>query len=165
LFAGEKIQSGVALRLPPRAKVPFALRGLLRSRMKDTEHSLASLGVILVALHFIISAVHGAAHSNLHIDLNTWQKVYVLVVITALPLVSAFALWRHTRGGFALLLLSMLGSLIFGGYFHFIASGADNVASLGSHTWSVPFQFTAVLLALTEGGGVLTAILGLWRKQ
>jgi hypothetical protein len=133
--------------------------------MKDTEHSLTSLGVILVALHFIISAVHGAAHSNLHIDLNTWQKVYVLVVITALPLVSGFALWRRAPSGFPLLLFSMLGALVFGGYFHFIASGADNVASLGSHNWSTPFQWTAILLALTEGGGVLTAILGLWRKQ
>jgi hypothetical protein len=126
---------------------------------------LANLGVILVVLHFIISAVHGTAHSNLHIDLNTWQKVYVLVVITAVPLVSGFLLWRRARGGFLLLLFSMLGSLIFGAYYHFIASGADNVSSLGSHTWSAPFQLTAILLALTEAAGVLTAVLGLWRKQ
>jgi hypothetical protein len=132
--------------------------------MKDTKHSLASLGVILVALHFIISVVHGAAHSNLHIDLNTWQKVYVLVVITALPLISGFALWRRAPSGFPLLLFSMLGALIFGGYFHFIASGADNVASLGSHTWSTPFQFTAVLLALTETAGVLVGAAGVLRR-
>lgn len=133
--------------------------------MRHAQYSLASLSVILVALHFIVSMVHGAAHLNLHIDLNTWQTVYVLVVITASPLVSGFLLWRRARSGFLLLLLSMLGSLIFGGYYHFIATGADNVSSLGSHTWSAPFQVTAVLLAITEAAGLLTAVLGLLRKQ
>ena len=128
--------------------------------MKKTRYSLASLGVILVALHFIVSVVHGAAHLNLHIDLNTWQTVYVLVVITALPLVSGFLLWRRARSGFLLLLVSMLGSLFFGGYYHFIAAGADNVSSLGSHAWSAPFQLTAVLLAATEAAGVLTGAAG-----
>jgi len=133
--------------------------------MRNAQYSLASLGVLLVALHFVVSAVHGAAHLNLHIDLNTWQTVYVLVVITALPLVSGFLLWRHARNGFFLLLFSMLGSLIFGGYYHFIATGADNVSSLGAHAWSAPFQLTAVLLAVTEAAGALTALLGLVRKQ
>jgi hypothetical protein len=133
--------------------------------MRKAQYSLAVLGVILVALHFVVSAVHGAAHLNLHIDLNTWQTVYILVVITALPLVSGFLLWRHARNGFLLLLFSMLGSLIFGGYYHFIATGADNVSSLGLHAWSAPFQLTAVLLAVTEAAGVLTAVFGLLKKQ
>lgn len=128
--------------------------------MRKARYSLTSLGVILVALHFILSTVHGAAHLDLHIDLNTWQTVYVLVVITALPLVSGFLLWRRARSGFLLLLFSMLGSLFFGGYYHFIAAGADNVSSLGSHGWSAPFQLTAVLLAATEAAGVLTGVAG-----
>ena len=123
--------------------------------MRPAQYSPASLGVILVALHFIVSVAHGAAHLDLHIDLNTWQTVYVLAVITASPLVS----------GFLLLLLSMLGSLIFGGYYHFIATGADNVSALGIHAWSVPFQITAALLALTEAAGALIGVLGLLRKQ
>jgi hypothetical protein len=126
---------------------------------------LANLGVTIVALHFIISMVHGAAHLDLHINLEAWQKVYVLVVISALPLVSGFLLWRRACGGFLLLLLSMLGSLVFGGYYHFIATGVDNVASLGLHAWSAPFQLTAGLLAITEAAGVLTAVLGLLRRQ
>jgi hypothetical protein len=125
---------------------------------------IASLGVLLVVLHFIVSAVHGAAHLNLRIDLETWQMVYVLVVITALPLVSGFLLWRRMRVGFVLLLFSMLGSLIFGGYYHFIAAGADNVSSLGSHAWAAPFQVTAVLLAATEAAGVLTGAAGLLKR-
>lgn len=132
--------------------------------MRHTQYSLARLGVILVALHFIVSAVHGAGHLNLHIDLNTWQTVYVLAVITVLPMVSGFLLWRRARGGFLLLLFSMMGALIFGGYYHFLASGADNVSSLGSHTWSAPFQVTAVLLAVTEAAGVLTGAAGALKR-
>ena len=133
--------------------------------MRKAQPSLASLGVIVVALHFIVSVVHGAAHLDLHIGLKTWQTIYVLLVISALPLVSGFLLWRRARSGFRLLLFSMLGSLVFGGYYHFIATGADNVTSLGLHAWTAPFQVTAVLLALTETAGVLTAVLGLLRKQ
>src|SRR6266849_3777792 len=124
----------------------FALRGgkglnVLRTLAdKDVRAPIERLGVILVALHFVVSVVHGAAHLDLHIDLKTWQTIYVLLVISALPLVSGFLLWRRARNGFLLLLFSMLGSLIFGGYYHFIATGADNVASLGLHAWSAPFQ-------------------------
>src|SRR6266446_5699184 len=132
--------------------------------MSMESRGLAKVGVILVALHFIVSIAHGSAHLNLHIDLKTWQTVYVLVVITVLPLVSGFLLWRRRRGGFLLLLFSMLGSLIFGGYYHFIATGADNVASLGSHTWAAPFQVTAVLLAVTEAAGVLTGTAGALKR-
>ncbi len=126
--------------------------------------SLAKLGVIVVALHFLISIVHGAAHVNLHIDLAAWQQVYVLVVITLLPLVSALMLWRRWPGGFLLLLCSMIGSLLFGGYYHFIAAGADNVSSLGAHAWAGPFQITAGLLALTEVAGASIAAVGLSKK-
>jgi hypothetical protein len=97
--------------------------------------------------------------------MNLWQTVYILVVITLLPLISGFLLWRGLIGGPFLLLVSMLGSLIFGGYYHFIAAGADNVASLGSHSWALPFQVTAVLLGVTEAAGVLTGLFGLLKKQ
>ncbi len=133
--------------------------------MQNTQYSRERFGMMIVVLHFNISLVHGAAHNSLHIDMNTWQTVYILVVITVLPLVSGYFLWRRTRVGFLLLLCSMLGALVFGGYYHFVAAGADNVRSLGSHSWAPAFQVTAVLLALTETAGVFTGVLGLLRKQ
>jgi len=133
--------------------------------MRNTRESLARFGIVIVVLHFIISMVHGGAHLNLQIALKNWQTVYVLVVITVLPLVSGVLLWRRRRSGFLLLFCSMIGSLLFGGYYHFIAAGADNVSELGSHAWSAPFQLTAVLLALAEAAGAVIALLGLMRKQ
>jgi hypothetical protein len=133
--------------------------------MSKTHSSLQRFGGFIVAFHFLISLAHGVAHSRLHIELNLWQTVYVLLVITLLPLISGFLLWRASTRGFLLLLTSMLGSLLFGGYYHFIAVGADNLASLGSHSWAPPFQVTAVLLAITEGAGVLTGLFGVLKKQ
>jgi len=128
-------------------------------------NSLQRLSVAVVTLHFLISLVHGTAHSRLHIEMNLWQSVYILLVITLLPLISGFLLWRAaSQRGFLLLLTSMLGALVFGGYYHFIAVGADNVASLGSHSWALTFQVTAVLLAITEAAGVLIGLFGLLKK-
>ncbi len=133
--------------------------------MSKTHDSLQRFGVLVIALHFLISLVHGTAHSRLHIDMNLWQTVYILLVITVLPLISGFLLWRRVPGGFFLLAISMMGSLMFGGYYHFIAMGADNVASLGSHDWAQPFQLTAVLLAITESVGVLMGLFGVLKKR
>ena len=133
--------------------------------MTKTHDALQRFGMLLVAVHFLISLVHGTAHSRLHIDMNRWQTVYILLVITLLPLISGFLIWRSARGGFFLLAISMMGSLIFGGYYHFIAAGADNVASLGAHAWAQPFQLTAVLLAITESVGVLTGLFGVLKKR
>ena len=120
--------------------------------------------MIIITLHFLVSLVHGAAHSNLHIDMAPWQTFYILVVITIAPLLSGVLLWRRMPIGFLLLLGSMLGALIFGGYYHFIAAGIDNVASVGAHSWGPAFRVTAVLLALTEAAGVLTGVAGLLKK-
>ena len=132
--------------------------------MTSAPHSLERAGVIIIALHFLVSVLHGAAHGSLHIDLAPWQTVYVLVVITIAPLLSGVLLWRRARIGFLLLSGSMLGALIFGGYYHFIAAGIDNVASVGAHTWGLTFQVIAVLLALTEAAGALTGVAGLLKK-
>jgi hypothetical protein len=133
--------------------------------VRNTQHAIERWGVTIVALHIVVSLVHGFAHNSLHVDMKLWENIYILTVITALPLVAGFLLWRRRRRGFFVLVFSMTGSLIFGGYYHFIAAGADNVRSLGSHTWTLPFQVTAVLLALTETAGVVTGVLGLFRKR
>ncbi|MGH9970974.1 MAG: hypothetical protein ACREBG_24725 [Pyrinomonadaceae bacterium] len=126
------------------------------------DGTLYRLGIAIVALNFLINVVHSAAHSALHIFLPAlWQNAYILLVIVALPIVSGILLWRRARGGFFLLLLSMMGSLIFGAYYHFIAPGPDNVGSLGQHSWAFPFQVSAALLAVTEAAGSAVGLIGL----
>jgi len=100
----------------------------------------------------------------LHIDMSLWQNVYIMLVIVVLPLLSACLLWRGARAGFLLLCGSMLGALLFGGYYHFLAAGMDNVSTLTPGAWARQFQITAVLLAITEAVGFLTGAVGALRK-
>ena len=126
--------------------------------------TLRILSIVLVVLHLLISIPHGMAHTNLLIQMQAWQNVYVLVVITILPLVAAILIWRHWHAGFLLLLVSMAGSFVFGLFYHFIAAGPDNVASLPTHPATDTFKVTAVLLALTEAAGVVLGLAG-YRRQ
>ena len=126
------------------------------------------MGIAIVLLHALVNVVHALAHSRLYISMSLWQNVYIFAVIVALPLISGFLLWRRPRriaSGFSLLFFSMVGSLVFGGYYHFIAPGPDNVAWLTEHSWTVPFQITAVLLALTEAAGSTVGLFGIFASR
>jgi len=118
-------------------------------------------GVAVVILHVLVVIPHSIAHTMMHIDMNLWQNIYIGLVILIVPVVSGILLWRSSRTGFALLLLSMTGSLLFGIYYHFVASGPDNVAFLHPHPWTQAFRVSAVLLAVVELAGVIVGLLGL----
>ncbi|HKY30152.1 MAG TPA: hypothetical protein VJM12_19640 [Pyrinomonadaceae bacterium] len=130
-----------------------------------TTKTLKRASIAIITLHLLVGVVHSLAHSALQIYMATWQNAYILVVITVLPLVAAFLLWRRSRLAFLLLFISMLGSLIFGGYYHFVAAGPDNVSELDQHAWTFPFQLSAILLAVLEGLGTLVGVAGLSRTR
>jgi len=122
--------------------------------------NLRQLGIAVVILHVLVVTPHSIAHTVLHIDMNHWQNIYIVLVILIGPIVSAALLWKLPKPGFALLALSMAGSFVFGVYYHFIAEGADNVASLHAHPWTFTFQISAVLLAVTELAGTVVGVIG-----
>ena len=126
---------------------------------------LRRIGLAIVVFHAIVSVIHGAAHNALLIMMSTWQNTYIFVVIFALPVVAGALLWRRTRNGFLVLLVSMLGSLLFGGYYHFVLPGPDHVGHLIPHAWTVPFQVSAVLLAVIEVAGVMVGAFGLTSRS
>ena len=119
------------------------------------------LGILVVIVHALVVVPHGVAHNILHIEMNLWQNVYILVVINLLPIVAAVLIWRRKKLGFLLLLLSMAGSFVFGLFYHFIAAGPDNVSSLGPYPWSNTFLWSAVLLAILEAAGTIVGYLGM----
>jgi len=126
--------------------------------------SLRNLAIVIVLLHLAVSMPHGMAHSGLHIEMQLWQNVYIWVIITLLPLVAAVLIWKRRRAGFLLLLLSMAGAFLFGVFYHFIAAGPDNVATLPANPATRTFQLTAGLLALIEATGFVLGLLG-WRRS
>jgi len=122
------------------------------------------IAVGLVLLHALIVVPHGYAHTVLQINMNAWQNLYILLVINLLPLVSAVMIWRRSRLGYLLLLISMFGALVFGCYYHFVSVGPDNVSTVGTHPWSGAFQLTAVLLAIVELAGTIAGFVGYQRN-
>jgi hypothetical protein len=117
----------------------------------------SATGIVLA--HLAISIVHGAAHQELHIELDTLQKLFVLVIITICPLAAMVLLWtRYQRAGALLLAFSMFGSLVFGVWNHFVVAGPDHVTAVSSL-----FGATAVLLAVTEAGGISVGLAALRR--
>ena len=117
-----------------------------------------TLATIIVVVHLAVSLVHGAAHSGAAVPLSALQNVFVWVVILAGPLA---ALWMIRTGrplGPELLALTMGGSLVFGIVNHFVIESADHVAHITSDAWRLPFQVTAVGLALLEAAGTAVGI-------
>jgi len=116
------------------------------------------VGLALVIIHLVISTIHGAAHQGAAVMLNTFGYVYVLVVITLAPLVSAALLFTRLKKIGALLLgLSMFGSFIFGFWYHFLSHTNDNVTEvLGP--WHSTFLWTAIALAVIELAGTFLGL-------
>ena len=123
---------------------------------------MKALATIAVLAHLLVSLVHGYAHNQLGVGLSAWQNYYVLIVITLAPLIALALVWmRRARVGFALLAISMAGSLIFGGYFHYIGISPDHVSHLPPGDTQGMFRVTAVLLLATELFGAVVGVLGM----
>jgi len=122
---------------------------------------LRQLGIATVIVHLLVVTPHSIAHTSLQIEMNFWQNIYIGLVILLGPIVSAVLLGMRRKVGFKLLTVTMAGSLVFGLYYHFIAAGPDNVASLHQHLWTSTFQLSAVLLAVTELCGTIVGVLGM----
>ena len=117
------------------------------------------LGVGIVLAHFVVVMFHGSAHTNLKINLATWQTVFVLIVIVLAPLAAAILIWtRFARFGFVLLAASMAGALLFGVYFHYLAISPDHVSHLPPGDAQATFRWTALLLAITEAIGLTVGL-------
>jgi hypothetical protein len=128
--------------------------------MNIDKKSLARIGIGIVILHVVITFVHAIAHTNLYIAMSLLQNVYIFLVILAGPIFAAVYLRKNPPVGFAVLAVSMLGSFLFGVYYHFIAISSDNVLTLDDRPWTMTFQLTAVLLAIVEFAGTGLGLAG-----
>ena len=127
---------------------------------------LIALGV--VALHFVVVVLHSIAHQVLPVKATPMQLAFILPVIVVAPVVAGIVLGKFEKFGMVLLTASMLGSLVFGVYYHFIADTIDHVAHVAHREplfWSQMFQLTAYLLAISEALGTLVGLISLLRPQ
>jgi hypothetical protein len=121
----------------------------------------------IVVVHLVISLLHGLAHHELHVPLSPLASFFVIAVALIFPLIAIGLLWTAKEQlGFILLSLTLFGSLIFGGYHHFMALGPDNVSRRPS-AWGTTFHLTAYLLLVTEAIGACVGIhfLKMWETK
>lgn len=120
---------------------------------------------IVVLAHLVVNLLHGNAHTSLGVGLSSWQTVYVLSVILLAPLLAlVLSFTRYLRAALWLLLLSMLGSLIFGFLYHYIIISPDHVAHLPPGDARGLFRATALLLLVTEALAVVVAAMAIHKK-
>src|SRR5580704_14941434 len=121
--------------------------------MKGTSPRFAAwLGIAAVFVHGAPLVLHGVAHAQLGIYLESLlANIYIGLVLYAAPVAAAWLLWmgRIRLGGW-LLVGSMLGSLVFEGYNHFLAMSPDHVSQVPAGPWGDTFRITAIASVITE---------------
>ena len=123
--------------------------------------------VTIVAIHFVVVVLHSIAHNKLPVEATPAQLAFILPVIIVAPLVAAIMLVKFEKAGMVLLTASMLGSLVFGVYYHFIAETIDHVAHVAHREplfWSQMFLVTSCLLAITEAAATAVGVVWLTRQ-
>jgi hypothetical protein len=108
---------------------------------------------VLVAVHLAVVLWHGSAHSELGVGLSPAQNAFVYLVILVAPILAAALAWTgYPSAGLWVFFLSMLGSFLFGAYFHYVRVSPDNVAHLPDGTPAAHSRFivSAAVLAAVE---------------
>jgi hypothetical protein len=120
----------------------------------------------IVAFHFVVVVLHSVAHELLSVKASPAQLAFIFPVIVVAPVVAGFMLLKSEKFGTVLLTASMIGSFVFGVYYHFIAETIDHVAHvarLEPPFWSQMFLATSYLLAISEMLGAAVGLISLLR--
>jgi len=118
----------------------------------------------LVGIHFVVVVLHSVAHEVLRVKASAAQLAFIVPVIVVAPVAAGLLLPKFERAGAWLLAASMVGSFVFGLYYHFVADTVDHVAhvaTLRPAFWSAMFRATAWLLLASEALGAAVAWLSL----
>ena len=134
--------------------------------MKNRTLILTALAVVV--FHFVVVVLHSIAHEMVAVKATPLQLAFIVPVIIVAPVVAGFMLRKFEKFGIMLLTASMIGSFVFGVFYHFIADTIDHVAHvahLQPVLWSQMFQVTAYLLALSELTGAALGLVWLLRQK
>jgi hypothetical protein len=118
-------------------------------------------GILVVLAHIIVNGLHAIAHQQVEVSISDLQFAYVFLVIFVAPIAAAVMLSfnrpkKMQRGGAWLLLVSMLGSLLFGFAYHIVLPSSDNIFTVmrgPSLNNAIFFTSTAIILMIIDGLG------------
>lgn len=88
-----------------------------------------------VIVHLLGNLWHGDAHTILEISLPTYKTFFVVLVILLGPIVGTVLCWmRYSNLGCWIVGASMVGSVLFSVYHHYVMISIDNVEHLPAGT-------------------------------
>lgn len=134
----------------------------------NNTRNLKLAAIAVVVFHFVVVVLHSIAHEVLAVKASPAQLAFIVPVIIVTPVLAGLMLWKFEKFGTVLLTASMLGSFVFGVYYHFIADTIDHVAHVAHLQplfWSQMFQITAYLLAIFELFGTAVGLILLLRQK
>ena len=113
---------------------------------------------VLVLVHLLANVWHGNAHSKLDIWLTPEKNAFFFAVALLAPVVGAGLMWtRYAKIGLWMFTISIVGSLLFATYHHYVLVSPDNIGHLpaGSPDDRSQFVVSAGVLALFDLGLVM----------
>lgn len=113
---------------------------------------------VLVLVHLLANVWHGNAHSKLDIWLTPEKNAFFFVVALLAPVVGAGLMWTlYAKIGLWMFTISMVGSLLFATYHHYVLVSPDNIGHLPAGSPDDHYQFvvSAGVLALVDLGSAL----------
>ena len=115
---------------------------------------------IFVIIHLVGNLWHGDAHTTLEITLPGIKIAFVIVVILIGPILGAILTWtRFAVLGSWIVGVSMVGSVVFSVYHHYVLISNDNVEHLpaGTPEAHAHFSNSAEFIALIALAAALLA--------
>jgi len=114
----------------------------------------------IVLIHFVVTIVHGVAHTRAQVPLSAAANIFVFVFIVIGPWFGLILTRPFPRVGSLLIASTMAASFIFGLVNHFVLASPDHISHIDS-MWRPLFATTAVLLAASEllGAALATRLL------
>jgi hypothetical protein len=138
-------------------------RQLAQSKtISEWKVPIVRYAILIVIANTIINGLHGIAHQQVGVSISDFQSVYVFLVTLAAPIAAAVMLLfnkpkKIQQGGAWLLLVSMLGSLLFGLVYHVLLPSSDNIFTVMHEPMpdgaAFFFTSTAILLLIVNGLG------------
>lgn len=109
-------------------------------------------------LHLALVLLHDVAHWQLAIFASPLESTFIALVLHLLPLAAILSLRRAPRSSSGWLAAALALSFSYGTLRHFVWISPDHVSYLPRAAATLPFQLSALLLALVDGGGALALI-------
>jgi hypothetical protein len=119
--------------------------------MIRVDRRVVLLAVLVV--HLAVAGAHGLTHSLIPVHLPAWLNAIVAATTFLGPLVGVALVWREHPLGVPLFTLSLAAALLVGSVLHFRIDTPDHVHAIPAGPWRIPFQVSAVGVALTEAVG------------